>query len=172
MSSYDESLLKGTGVSRAQRQEGYDVELLNQHQETPPTAPHVTLPNESNKEAPYSPALNERRDMRAPKRAWYRTKGGLIGLVILGIIIIAAVVGGAVGGTHHKKTTASPPSSGSSNSTAAPQPSGGGLNGGGGSFNTSTSSNSSALGLKQGSLSDAAIPTDSPGAYAVRIRHT
>ena len=114
-------------------QEGYDVDLLNPRQETTPSASHAALPNDSDKEAALSPALNERKDIRG--RPWYRTKGGLIGLIILGIVIIAVVVGGAVGGTRHKnangKASSSNITSSPTSSTAAPQGSGGGLNQGG-----------------------------------------
>lgn len=121
---YDQSLLATTPeVSRAAKQESYNVDLL---EERPPTT-HVLesasgpggamgLNGGMNKEISYTSlptrasrpaAFREEGYHRPINRPWYRRPVGIVIIAIVSIVIVGAIVGGAVGGTvgHHKNHT-------------------------------------------------------------------
>lgn len=118
--------------------------------------------------APVVPATRSQTDLEAghgkeytptppaPVHAtpWYKTRKGIIGLIILAIVIIAAVVGGAVGGTVGKNnnnkssdSNGQAPIAGPSSSATSTVSSGGaGISSGGGApigSSTSTTEESS-----------------------------
>jgi len=113
---YDERLLASVpAASRAERQEGYNVNLLDSEpQNSSPTTrkPPSNLGHangteavHSSKEAlprPYEPAKYDSK----PK-PWYRQGKWRIAMLIGAVVVIGAVVGGAVGGTvgHNKNNT-------------------------------------------------------------------
>ncbi|KIJ54092.1 hypothetical protein M422DRAFT_241348 [Sphaerobolus stellatus SS14] len=123
---YDQSLLHATQeVTRAERQEGYNVDLLNddghppQRATTQRTALRQSIPATSAREdgtqrgketfvppLPQPVTVSTNRNAKVP---WFRTTRGILTLAILAIVIVGAVVGGAVGGTvgHHKNNKAS-----------------------------------------------------------------
>lgn len=101
--SYDSSLLAhAPQVSKAEHQEGYNVDILN-HREPPSTVPTPTRTPQPVRRAP-SPTPAE--EPRKPRARFWQTTGGRIALAALALVIVGAVVGGAVGGTvgrHDKK---------------------------------------------------------------------
>jgi len=119
MSSYDQTLLgDAPRATRAQLQEGYNVDLLEQPPrrtssvrkpppqipaQLPPTAPLTpaipeTVPGEKFASAPYIPQAPE------PRTSFWRSRKGVITVVLIALIVIGAVVGGAVGGTVKKSS--------------------------------------------------------------------
>ncbi|KAJ3480051.1 hypothetical protein NLI96_g8630 [Meripilus lineatus] len=135
MSQYDERLLASAPVAtRAEKQEGYNVDLLEGPRNTtsgknsPPPVP-PTVPLASNVDhAENGMRKQESYAKYADDTPWYKTKKGLIGIVIVVIVVIAAVVGGAVGGTvgksnNNDNNNATASSTGGSNgpTSAAPE---------------------------------------------------
>ncbi|RDX45996.1 hypothetical protein OH76DRAFT_1407333 [Lentinus brumalis] len=134
MSGYDERLLANAPVAtRAEKQEGYNIDLLDEHKPagirststTPPPVPALS-PDASRAET--GGYANSTRggysSVAASTKPWYKTRKWLIIFLIAAIVVIAAVVGGAVGGTvgHHSNSSAVA----SSTNPAAGQESGGG----------------------------------------------
>ncbi|EJD04989.1 uncharacterized protein FOMMEDRAFT_145659 [Fomitiporia mediterranea MF3/22] len=120
---YDKGLLdEAPEVTKQQRQRFYDADLLNDEANQRPTggaAPTsgatAPAPARSNTdiEAGHSGARSKEYTQLPPptarKTPWYKTRAGILGLVILAVIIVGAVVGGAVGGTQaHKKSNNTP----------------------------------------------------------------
>ncbi|KAF8591782.1 hypothetical protein K439DRAFT_1626784 [Ramaria rubella] len=102
---YDKSLLAATPeVSKAAKQEGYNVDLLDEHRQRAPS----TRATQNYEAAPLKEtyatmgAVGGAGAMRR-KVPFYKTRAGIITIAILAIVIVGAVVGGAVGGTvgHH-----------------------------------------------------------------------
>ncbi|KII90233.1 hypothetical protein PLICRDRAFT_40431 [Plicaturopsis crispa FD-325 SS-3] len=118
-SPYDQSLLADAPVAtKAELQEGYNVDLL---QPTRKPAPPATPPTVSRSNTNTDPEAAQPKRGYVPtsppaKVPFWRTRKGIFALAVLAIVIIAAVVGGAVGGTrkHHNNDAASPSSSASS----------------------------------------------------------
>ncbi|KAI0299045.1 hypothetical protein B0F90DRAFT_1730316 [Multifurca ochricompacta] len=119
---YDHTILSSVpDPTRAEKQEGYNVDLLEESRN--PRA--ITPPNglSSDQHGPtidYSPgavSYARKEESRSdhepvtPRVPWYRTRRGIIGIVVAVVIVVGAAVGGGVGGTRH--------SSHSSNSNAS-----------------------------------------------------
>jgi len=141
MSSYDQNLLgEAPRATRAQLQQGYSVDLLEQPAEPPrrtpslrsPT-PHVPQSGPAAIAVPLTPAIPENSSgekfdspvplpTSKPKTSFWRTRNGIITLAVLALVVIGAVVGGAVGGTVGKKSnnTIAATNSTSSHSTVVP----------------------------------------------------
>ncbi|KAI9511226.1 hypothetical protein F5148DRAFT_1172756 [Russula earlei] len=121
--SYDRTLLSSVpDPTRAEKQEGYDVDILDESRDRrAPTPPKALAPSDQQhgpSAVGYSPgALSyARKEEQAPAPAtttangyelvlekvpWYRTRWGIIAIVVVIILIIGGAVGGAVGGTRH-----------------------------------------------------------------------
>ncbi|OCB85970.1 hypothetical protein A7U60_g6864 [Sanghuangporus baumii] len=115
--SYDKALLdEAPEVTPQQRQRFYDADLLNDDRQRDglPAGAAAPIAARSNtdleagvvhgkrsKEYAQLP-LSSTAIRSSTKTPWYKTRKGIIGLVILAIVIIGAVVGGAVGGTVGK----------------------------------------------------------------------
>jgi hypothetical protein len=112
--SYDHTLLSSVpDPTRAEKQEGYNVGLLeaSRNRSDPPPANGAVSDHNggvldyspgavsyARKEDPPTTSDYEPVEKRVP---WYRTKKGVIGIVVALLVIIAAAVGGGVGGTRH-----------------------------------------------------------------------
>ncbi|KAI9430862.1 hypothetical protein H4582DRAFT_2014538 [Lactarius indigo] len=122
LGGYDHSLLSSVpGPTRAEKQEGYNVDLLEESRDhrapSPPTNGATSDHNGTlldyspgavsfaRKEDPKTATMNDYEpvERRVP---WYRTRKGIIGIVVVAIVIIAAAVGGGVGGTQHHSNNA------------------------------------------------------------------
>ncbi|KAI0742535.1 hypothetical protein C8Q80DRAFT_1189131 [Daedaleopsis nitida] len=115
--NYDERLLASAPVAtRAEKQEGYNIDLLDNDAKpnvrstsaTPPPAVSGLSADRSQAEAggyAYAPGHNGYAST-APSTPWYKTRKWLIIFLIGGIAAVAAIVGGAVGGTvGHSKSS-------------------------------------------------------------------
>ncbi|KAI1790822.1 hypothetical protein LXA43DRAFT_1095047 [Ganoderma leucocontextum] len=163
MSGYDERLLASApAATRAEKQEGYNIDLLEDdrgrsgarsNSATPPPANTAALSTDHSKAEAGGYAGSARNaytpaSVSAAPKPWYKTRKWLIIFLIGGVVIVAAVVGGAVGGTagHKNNNAASTPpvgagaggEAGTSSSQPATQTGGGG--GGGGPASTATES--------------------------------
>ncbi|KAI9461948.1 hypothetical protein BJY52DRAFT_1185294 [Lactarius psammicola] len=122
LASYDRSLLSSVpGPTRAEKQEGYNVDLLEEGRDrrapSPPT--NGAASDHNGTLLDYSPGAMSYARKDGPttttndyepieKRVpWYRTRKGIIGIVMALLVIIAAAVGGGVGGTRHSSKSAS-----------------------------------------------------------------
>ncbi|KAI0641034.1 hypothetical protein C8Q79DRAFT_1014856 [Trametes meyenii] len=103
--AYDERLLASApAATRAEKQEGYDVDLLDERRPargastTPPPLPALSA-NHAKAEAG---GYTYPQPSAVP---WYRTRKWVLILVLGSLVVIGAVVGGAVGGTvgHNNK---------------------------------------------------------------------
>ncbi|KDQ52454.1 hypothetical protein JAAARDRAFT_198367 [Jaapia argillacea MUCL 33604] len=126
--SYDAALLAAAPVAtRAEKQEGYNVDLLdngrpNRAASTSPGPATVLTPHRSDPELAaskerYANGLSPSSSAKVP---FWRTTKGLIILVVVAIVIIGAVVGGAVGGTAGKKKSTNGGVGGGTNPGSAP----------------------------------------------------
>ncbi|KAG1873776.1 hypothetical protein F4604DRAFT_1955450 [Suillus subluteus] len=110
--AYDQNLLdEAPAATRAQRQEGYNVDLLDDRPTRPastqPLKPQ-TIPGDTDVES--SPLTREKivplpgaaTYASRPTQSFWRTRNGKIAIFVIAIVIIGAVVGGAVGGTVGK----------------------------------------------------------------------
>jgi hypothetical protein len=130
---YDRTLLSSVpDPTRAEKQEGYNVDLLDDGRDRRGTTPSnelaATATSDHQHGGPtvgYSPgAVSYARKEEGvasnglepvtPKVPWYRTRRGVIFIVIGAVLIIAAIVGGAVGGTHHSSHHTTPSNASSS----------------------------------------------------------
>ncbi|KAF8269598.1 hypothetical protein EI94DRAFT_1799014 [Lactarius quietus] len=176
--SYDHTLLSSVpGPTRAEKQEGYDVDLLDGSRDRrAPTPPTNGVPSEPNGATAldYSPgavsyarkeesaaATNEYEavEKRVP---WYRTRKGIIAIaVVLLVIIIAAAVGGGVGGSHHSSHS----SAKSANITQQPSNNSTGVPSSNATQGTGPASNSSSSSSAPPSLGvSSLVPSTSPEA--------
>lgn len=113
--AYDQNLLDEAPVAtKAQRQEGYNVDLLDDR----PVRPTSTQPLQSPRTIPSDVDLESSSLTREkivpgvaathasrPTQSFWRTRNGKITIFVVAIIIIGAVVGGAVGGTVGKTSS-------------------------------------------------------------------
>ncbi|KAH9953613.1 hypothetical protein BC827DRAFT_1159165 [Russula dissimulans] len=114
--SYDRTLLSSVpDPTRAEKQEGYNVDLLDEG--SAPSPPKAVPPATSEGHAAptsavgYSPgAVSYARKEEAvanghepvvAKVPWYRKKWGIALIVVVVLLVIGGAVGGAVGGTQH-----------------------------------------------------------------------
>lgn len=133
---YDQNLLdEAPAATRAQRQEGYKVDLLDDRPTRPastqPLKPPQPIPSDTDVE---SSSLTQEKVPGAatytssPTQSFWRTRNGKITIFVIAVVVIGAVVGGAVGGTVGKigsnnnippqnATTANSTASGTSTST-------------------------------------------------------
>ncbi|KAG7442071.1 uncharacterized protein BT62DRAFT_922889 [Guyanagaster necrorhizus] len=107
MSGYDQALLaEAPAATKAQLQEGYNPDILRPNR-TPPVLSD-TEPDPESQSGP--PTSKEHLPLSAgsssPLRRipFWRTRKGIIIIVIAVIVVIGAVVGGAVGGTVGKSS--------------------------------------------------------------------
>ncbi|KAH9003680.1 hypothetical protein EDB86DRAFT_2826262 [Lactarius hatsudake] len=117
LGGYDHTLLSSVpDPTRAEKQEGYNVDLLEESRDrrapSPPTNGAASDHNGTlldyspgaiglaRKEDPITAATNDYEPVEK-RLPWYRTRKGLIGIVVVVVVIIAAAVGGGVGGTRH-----------------------------------------------------------------------
>ncbi|KAK0502523.1 hypothetical protein EDD18DRAFT_695097 [Armillaria luteobubalina] len=140
MSGYDEALLaEAPAATKTQLQEGYNPDILRPNRTTP--VRNDTDPDPESQSGP--PTSKEHLPLSAesspPSRRipFWRTRKGIIIIVIAVIVVIGAVVGGAVGGTVGKSSS----SNSSDNSVQG---------GGGGTQSGITPASSSASGNGQG----------------------
>ncbi|KAH9062640.1 hypothetical protein EDB83DRAFT_2385205 [Lactarius deliciosus] len=122
LGGYDHTLLSSVpGPTRAEKQEGYNVDLLEESRDrrAPSPPPNGAASDHNGTLLDYSPgAIGSARkedpitattndyepvEKRVP---WYRTRKGLIGIVVVVLVVIAAAVGGGVGGTRHSSHSA------------------------------------------------------------------
>ncbi|KAG1751756.1 hypothetical protein EDB19DRAFT_2035786 [Suillus lakei] len=108
--AYDQNLLDEAPVAtRAQRQEGYNVDLLDDRPTRPastqPLKPQ-TFPGDTDVE---SSSVTQEKIIPGnasyasrPAQSFWRTRNGKITIFIVAIVVLGAVVGGAVGGTVGK----------------------------------------------------------------------
>jgi len=130
--SYDRTLLSSVpDPTRAEKQEGYNVDLLDNGSAP---APPKEVPSEGHGPAPavgYSPgAASYAREVGTTKEyesaatptkvPWYRKRWGIAFIVIVVVCVIAGVVGGVVGGTHQ---SSHPQNNSAAASAAQAQPS-------------------------------------------------
>ncbi|KAG1816818.1 uncharacterized protein BJ212DRAFT_1587519 [Suillus subaureus] len=109
--AYDQNLLdEAPAATRAQRQEGYKVDLLDDRPTRPtstqPLRPPHTIPSDTDVE---SSSLTREKIVPGavtytshPTQSFWRTRNGKITIFVIAIVVIGAVVGGAVGGTVGK----------------------------------------------------------------------
>ncbi|KAG8215455.1 hypothetical protein J3R82DRAFT_9071 [Butyriboletus roseoflavus] len=117
MSSYDQNLLdEAPRATRAQLQEGYNVDLLEQPprrtlsvRNPPPQIPHpasVGVPLTLGvAEAGSGEKFSSPTHIPAtPKPSFWRSRNGIITILVIVLVVVGAIVGGAVGGTVKKSS--------------------------------------------------------------------
>ncbi|KAI0270576.1 hypothetical protein BC834DRAFT_967341 [Gloeopeniophorella convolvens] len=173
VASYDHSLLSAVpDPTRAEKQEGYNVDLLEEGRNGRAATPPPPAASEHGQGAPfdYSPGAvgyarngSSTQDLPEPvkpKTPWYRTKYGIIGIIVALLVIIAAAVGGGVGGTqHHHHSDAS-------NNATNQEGQSGGQQGVGGSSSSGASSTSSA---PSGGQSQGVAPVQTPRSFGRNV---
>ncbi|KAG1809258.1 hypothetical protein EV424DRAFT_1350042 [Suillus variegatus] len=141
--AYDQNLLDAApAATRAQRQEGYNVDLLDDRPTRPVSTQPLTLPQPIPSDTDVeSSSLVQEKDVPGaaaatyashPTKSFWRTRNGKITIFVIAIVVIGAIVGGAVGGTVGKISSnnkapqsvpsGSPTSSGSSTSSSNETP--------------------------------------------------
>jgi len=164
--AYDQALLdEAPAATRAQRQEGYNVDLLDSRptrplstqplQPTPPPiTPRVTDIESFSKENIVPPIYAQKST-----QSFWRSRNGFITMFVIAVVVLGAVIGGAVGETVGKNSnngdiqtpgiqsdtpssslTSASPTARSSSSASSTAPSGAGGNGAGFSSTSPTSS--------------------------------
>ncbi|KIK55645.1 hypothetical protein GYMLUDRAFT_833975 [Collybiopsis luxurians FD-317 M1] len=133
MSSYDASLLASAPqATNAMKREGYDPHLLEQEQKATAAQARAANGNGSGsasdlnaKEYPPYPHTNANdRGFPSARRQtpFWRTRNGIIFIVVLSAVVLAAVIGGAVGGTRHKSHAITTPDQNQTSSASGPAP--------------------------------------------------
>jgi len=109
--AYDQNLLDAApAATRAQRQEGYNVDLLDDRPTRPVSTQPLTLPQPIPSDTDVeSSSLVQEKDVPGaatyashPTKSFWRTRNGKITIFVIAIVVIGAIVGGAVGGTVGK----------------------------------------------------------------------
>ncbi|KAK7680801.1 hypothetical protein QCA50_016109 [Cerrena zonata] len=110
MSAYDERLLASAPVAtRAAKQEGYNVDLLDNSREVPKSGSSSPTPPAHASNIDHAEAQYPKESPSAvlysshTQRPWYKTRKWIIIFTLLAIVVVAAVIGGAVGGTLSNK---------------------------------------------------------------------
>ncbi|KAG2112606.1 uncharacterized protein F5147DRAFT_771147 [Suillus discolor] len=127
--AYDQNLLDAApAATRAQRQEGYNVDLLDERPTRPTSTQPLTLPQPIPSDTDVeSSSLVQEKDVPGaathashPPQSFWRTRNGKITIFVIAIVVIGAIVGGAVGGTVGKisSNNNAPPSSGETPATS------------------------------------------------------
>ncbi|KAH9056440.1 hypothetical protein EDB87DRAFT_1636948 [Lactarius vividus] len=122
LGGYDHTLLSSVpDPTRAEKQEGYNVDLLEESRDrrVPSPPAHGAASDHNGTLLDYSPGAMSFARKEDPNTAttndyepvekrvpWYRTKKGIIGIAVAVFVIIAAAVGGGVGGTRHSSHSA------------------------------------------------------------------
>ncbi|KAN0141946.1 hypothetical protein V8E53_000408 [Lactarius tabidus] len=182
--SYDHTLLSSVpDPTRAEKQEGYNVGLLEESRDrrAPSPSANGAAPEQNGAAAlDYSPgavsyarkeeptATNEYEavDKRVP---WYRTRKGMIGIVVVAlIIIIAAAVGGGVGGSHHSHSSKN--NANGSNEVGQSSNNTQGLGQGANSTSTTPTSTTPSSSATVGGLSQGLAPSISPSPGLNNVR--
>ncbi|KAI0346133.1 hypothetical protein BDW22DRAFT_1425657 [Trametopsis cervina] len=125
MSSYDQNLLASApSISRKQKQDSYNIALLQSTNIDVTPTTFENTPLAANIGSPHDATLPSKEDFASystkPRFPWYRSKKLLIALI--SIIALAAIIGGAVGGVvgHRSKPSSalagSPPTTSASDS--------------------------------------------------------
>lgn len=161
--AYDQNLLDAApAATRAQRQEGYNVDLLDDRPTRPVSTQPLTLPQPIPSDTDVeSSSLVQEKDVPGaaaatyashPTKSFWRTRNGKITIFVIAIVVIGAIVGGAVGGTVGKIS--------SNNNAPQSVPSG---------SSTSSSTSSSNETPATSATSDAGVsPNSTPGAQSVQ----
>ncbi|KAF8840647.1 hypothetical protein BDN67DRAFT_626514 [Paxillus ammoniavirescens] len=113
MSSYDQNLLdEAPRATRAQLQEGYSVDLLEDRPRRSPSMRSPATPAPTTAVVPLTPGIAETGSREkfgsaapASRLSFWRTRNGIITIVVIAVVIVGAVVGGAVGGTVGKSSS-------------------------------------------------------------------
>lgn len=120
---YDQSLIaQAPDITKSDRQEGYDINLVEQSRKTPFSPPDGPLTRTTNPPA-VPPASGSHSSLEksavTPQSAsnaysnnftkskstpWYRTTKGLAIMIIVAFVVVGVIVGVAVGVTQSKKT--------------------------------------------------------------------
>jgi len=163
MSSYDQNLLDEVPkATRAQLQEGYNVDLLEQppRRTSSVRKPPPQTPQPPPGPVPLTPGIAETGSgpgeklvspthtsaaAKSPTSFW-RTRKGVITVFIVVVIVIGAVVGGAVGGTVKKSNNNTVGTTGTTGNTTSPTSS---------TSSTSTSTESATQGIGGGTTTAA-----------------
>ncbi|KAJ8585653.1 hypothetical protein M405DRAFT_865233 [Rhizopogon salebrosus TDB-379] len=107
--AYDQALLdEAPAATRAQRQEGYNVDLLDSR----PTRPLSTQPFQPSPPpiAPRDIESFSKENIVPPTyaqkstRSFWRSRNGVITMFVIAVVVLGAVIGGAVGGTVGKNS--------------------------------------------------------------------
>ncbi len=110
-----------------QNKQFYDVDLLkepNEQERHPQPQPHqlegaVAPLSHTNGNLPVEGDLQKVEGgpptLQSRRRQWYKTRNGIIGIVVVLLIVLGAAIGGAVGGTRGKSSNKD-----SGNNTQAP----------------------------------------------------
>ncbi|THH11883.1 hypothetical protein EW146_g7891 [Bondarzewia mesenterica] len=120
--SYDQRLLASAPkVTRAEKQGGYNVDLLEEGRRHGSASPPPNASPVSEHGGPSQGIIMPATAIAytSSKRPWYRTRAGIIGLVVLALVIIGAVIGGAT-----QSSSAAPSSSAGSGSVGQGQAAG------------------------------------------------
>ncbi|KAG0700997.1 hypothetical protein DFH29DRAFT_1080338 [Suillus ampliporus] len=111
---YDQNLLdEAPAATRAQRQEGYNVDLLDDRpnrttstQPLQPPPPQITPTDvESNSQEKFVPGAAAHVSSH-PTQSFWRSRKGIITIFVIAVVVLGAVIGGAVGGTVGKHSSA------------------------------------------------------------------
>ncbi|KAH0834126.1 hypothetical protein J3R83DRAFT_11416, partial [Lanmaoa asiatica] len=132
MSSYDQNLLdEAPRATRAQLQEGYNVDLLEQPPRRMPSvrSPLPQTPQPAPLTVPLTPGIAETGlgeklgaptpAASKPRTSFWRSRNGIIAIVLIVLIVIGAVVGGAVGGTVKKSSNNSVSTTGTGSTSSS-----------------------------------------------------
>ncbi|OAX38408.1 hypothetical protein K503DRAFT_770526 [Rhizopogon vinicolor AM-OR11-026] len=136
--AYDQALLdEAPAATRAQRQEGYNVDLLDTRPTRPTSTqilsppPPITHPDaERNSQEKIAPTYAQK-----PTKSFWRSRNGKITMFVVAVLVLGAVIGGIVGGVVGKKKSSNTSTNPSSSSSATSSETAPGL-----TFDTSTTS--------------------------------
>jgi len=112
--NYDRSLVAQpheAGATNVRNKQFYDVDLLkqpNEQERHPHQLEGTAAPfSHTNRSLPVEGDLQKVEDgppillsQSEPRRRWYKTRNGIIGIVLVLLVVLGAVIGGAVGGTE------------------------------------------------------------------------
>ncbi|OJA20263.1 hypothetical protein AZE42_04298 [Rhizopogon vesiculosus] len=121
--AYDQALLdEAPAATRSQKQEGYNVDLLDSRPTRPVSTqihsppPPITHPDaERNSQERIAPTYAQK-----PTKSFWRSRNGKITMFVVAILVLGAVIGGVVGGVVGKKKSSNTSANPSSSSSATP----------------------------------------------------